>query len=888
MSERLREDFSLRNSDRERLNFEFAVAAMGIKIYSYVETHDTRLEVLSTIDTSGESLVDVSLCIVDSRSAKLGSADVPVEEEDPIELNCTHTGAPRFTKEPGLRGLLIDELQRFVQSFSVEERAAYDTLNTSILKDLKVDVHQFYQTGVKGDLASTKILSSQPSLREFLDDGPTKCLARRLDKTGAKERTMVNGSSKPSIKIRHPSEPDQPIIKLDRAASDGPKAENDKDARRASVPSLSPSAKPVEVPETIHTKRPSISIYSRRPSLTVEPADLLPRRPMNGPLSEIAETDADVPVSPGQDLAYLHNEKSQRPQRSYTFQLPSQASNLFKWIHVPWNMTSWVPVWQGVKYKTPDGVPTPRSAVNDVQLVIYLPYLHWDSYKHMQERAALIKRRHEHIRARPVDNTIANGKSMENKLIWQNLTSNLPLHCRRTLDQFGYPSLRNTDVRDADQVLYKRTKNSKDSAPPPRESAMKHLKHIGRGVGRQASVTGAHEDVVAKVLMVDQLWLWVLDGETVVTFAAPKEKEDNDGGAWKQADVIGNIYQDINGDFARQCSDPFDFAALAVYHAIKALLDHANDRELQVFRIFEEYISILTERQTISFKEFRNNHRFKDPKSIDAKRLPRYVDNSADLDALLELRDIEDELNTLDKLFKEQQRGVSDMLSHYVELNNVSGKAIFGTQWLMEINHTLEGYKDQVEGMLKSAQTAQKAFKELLDMKQKQANIVEAHLAREQTEVAADQSRSIMIFTIFTIIFLPLSFFASVFGINAREWSGVTQNLRLHTILTYMGSISIAVIIVALLVAFNKLTRRLAQKVWKSAAGPIYEWYQKVFWGSHNAAVAGDGMTEWGNYGADLEKAVAEDAARDKMRLSTRSRTFTAINWDEEMGAGCK
>ena len=296
----------------------------------------------------------------------------------------------------------------------------------------------------------------------------------------------------------------------------------------------------------------------------------------------------------------------------------------------------------------------------------------------------------------------------------------------------------------------------------------------------------------------------------------------------------------------------------------------------------------MTERQTISFKEFRNNHRLKDSKGIDAKRLPRYVDNSADLDALLELRDIEDELNTLDKLFKEQQRGVSDMLYHYAELNRRQGKAVLGTQWLTEISHTLQGYKDQVEGMLKSAQTAQKAFKELLDMKQKQANIVEAHLAREQTEVAADQSRSIMIFTIFTIIFLPLSFFASVFGINAREWSGVTQNLRLHTILTYMGSISIAVIVVALLVAFNKLTRRLAQKVWKSSAGPLYEWYQKVLWGSHNGSVAGDGVTEWSNYGAELEKVVADDAARDRMRLSTRSRTFTGINWDEEMGAGCR
>ena len=344
MSERLREDFSLRNSDRERLNFEFAVAAIGIKIYSYVETHDTRLEVLSTIDSSGESVVNVGLCIVDSRSAKLGSADVPVEEEDPVELNCTHTGAPRFTKEPGLKGLLIEELTLFVQSFSVEERAAYDTLNASILRDLKVDIHQFYQTGVKGDLASTKILSSQPSLRDFFEIGPTKCLERRLDKAGAKERSMENGSSKPSIKIRHPSEPDQPVIKLDRAASDGPRAENDKNARRASVPSLSLSAPPVEMPESIHTKRPSISIYSRRPSLTVEPAGIFPRRPVSGPLSEITENDGDGPMSPSHDFAYLDSEKSRRPQRSYTFQLPSRASNLFKWIHVPWNMTSWVPV----------------------------------------------------------------------------------------------------------------------------------------------------------------------------------------------------------------------------------------------------------------------------------------------------------------------------------------------------------------------------------------------------------------------------------------------------------------------------------------------------------------------------------------------------------------
>ena len=112
-------------------------------------------------------------------------------------------------------------------------------------------------------------------------------------------------------------------------------------------------------------------------------------------------------------------------------------------------------------------------------------------------------------------------------------------------------------------------------------------------------------------------------------------------------------------------------------------------------------------------------------------------------------------------------------------------------------------------------------FQKLLDMKQKQANIVEAHLAREQTEVAANQSRSVMIFTIFTIIFLPLSFFASVFGMNLKEWSGTDTNITLQTAFTYMGAISIAVIIVALLVAFNRFSRRITLRIWKVVAKPL-------------------------------------------------------------------
>ena len=40
----------------------------------------------------------------------------------------------------------------------------------------------------------------------------------------------------------------------------------------------------------------------------------------------------------------------------------------------------------------------------------------------------------------------------------------------------------------------------------------------------------------------------------------------------------------------------------------------------------------------------------------------------------------------------------------------------------------------------------------LLDLKQKQANVDESRMARWQAEVTQDQSRSVMVFTVFTVM----------------------------------------------------------------------------------------------------------------------------------------
>jgi hypothetical protein len=56
-----------------------------------------------------------------------------------------------------------------------------------------------------------------------------------------------------------------------------------------------------------------------------------------------------------------------------------------------------------------------------------------------------------------IEQEVAKGCSVERKLIWKYLAAEAPLHHRRTLDQFGYPHLSSTRIRDGDQMLYKRT-----------------------------------------------------------------------------------------------------------------------------------------------------------------------------------------------------------------------------------------------------------------------------------------------------------------------------------------------------------------------------------------------------------------------------------------------
>ena len=97
----------------------------------------------------------------------------------------------------------------------------------------------------------------------------------------------------------------------------------------------------------------------------------------------------------------------------------------------------------------------------------------------------------------------------------------------------------------------------------------------------------------------------------------------------------------------------------------------------------------------------------------------------------------------------------------------------------------------------------------LLSLKQQQASVVEAEASLRLSHESVTQGRSIMLFTVVTIIFLPLSFMSSLFGMNASELAGPNQApLSLTHEFKFMFPISLGIIIPTLCLAFSARIRR--------------------------------------------------------------------------------
>ena len=101
-----------------------------------------------------------------------------------------------------------------------------------------------------------------------------------------------------------------------------------------------------------------------------------------------------------------------------------------------------------------------------------------------------------------------------------------------------------------------------------------------------------------------------------------------------------------------------------------------------------------------------------------------------------------------------------------------------------------------------------------------------------------------------------------------------------------MGAISLAVIVVALMVAFNRHARRLSYKIWKISAKPYLNLLRRLGITSRRLPEQPSQASTLGSLDFDLEKQAAVDAEKaHAKRLSTLSRTHSKMNWEEELRA---
>ncbi len=112
-----------------------------------------------------------------------------------------------------------------------------------------------------------------------------------------------------------------------------------------------------------------------------------------------------------------------------------------------------------------------------------MPYLNWATDDERKKLNRIIKEVPEDKKSEKTSRAnVALGKSDRyEKLLWTYLYDDHPLHVRRTLDQSYYNTLESTEARDVDQIPYKYFRKNFNKSP------------------------------MHPVLMVDQLWLWVLE-----------------------------------------------------------------------------------------------------------------------------------------------------------------------------------------------------------------------------------------------------------------------------------------------------------------------------------------------------------------------------------------
>ncbi|KAI1778867.1 hypothetical protein F4818DRAFT_437668 [Hypoxylon cercidicola] len=467
---------------------------------------------------------------------------------------------------------------------------------------------------------------------------------------------------------------------------------------------------------------------------------------------------------------------------------------------------------------------TPKSAASSGKIVLFMPFLHYET----DERRHELSRTIEDVRN---GRQVLNSKSRDSLIVNAYLKSNPPLHPRRTLDQFFYHGI-DTSARDTDQVVYRYCKENNDAEP--------------------------------KVFMVDQLWLWIIGKDLIITcfpqrWDQPKQDPMNvldciiEETNAKTRPPIGSVWYYPYFAFAGPDMTPshHDLAMLITSQCSGMFDRHRlHDQKFQFLDIFDQSIGVVTDKESQLFRRFNqassrsaewlqhHRHRrgmgrpprlpaFGTPDTLEGTSMDQFPDALLDIGVettlLAEIKDIRDELNIIDVILASQVETLEDFEKQLTEELKSDGSKrnnVAVAEIEKRSHEQLRGLHVRQKDIWRMDQQAQSLYQnltDLLDLKQKHSNALEARFAGDQAVIAAKQGQTIMVFTIVTIVFLPMSFIAAFFAINLEEWGG--GRLTIPYVSKYMFGIGLGISIPLIAMAFavtdlSDAARELATGSW--------------------------------------------------------------------------
>ncbi|KAJ4301553.1 hypothetical protein N0V90_003646 [Kalmusia sp. IMI 367209] len=370
-----------------------------------------------------------------------------------------------------------------------------------------------------------------------------------------------------------------------------------------------------------------------------------------------------------------------------------------------------------------------------------------------------------------------------------------------------------------------------------------------RKVGDRGTRSNLHKDYKAKLpvsgnrqklslYMVGQLWMWVFSHNLIVTSIPQQWELPEDD----HLNVLEGIIKDIKNKSKETLpvKSVIDLASIIAARCVKMFDARViKEKDYPFLDKFESAVTSTDEQVDELFREFNSDSRqasewlkrrgrsSTNPLDESEADLDADDDTSAEPECVDRLLDINPETSLLDyiqglrdefTLLRTVLSNQDNLLSHLTdkaELEPPQEREL--RQFCQHEQRILMTHDRDIARMEQHISDVHASVTNLLDLKHRYANVFEARFARYQATDTVHQGQTIMVFTVVTVIFLPLSFVGTLFTINISDFpqgDGGEPSMTLAYVSKWVFGIgfAISVPLVVLALSYESMMRFLTER----------------------------------------------------------------------------